>query len=683
MSFRRVGGLAAMAVATVLWMSCGDVYRPVVLPVNPTPPNPANFHAVFAISSNVQFNPGTALQIDVSGDSNIGAANMGENPTHIATLPTNSRVFVTSAGSLNAGDNDTVTAFTPAADSTIATGLGTPTIFSFPNLGPGQLSGITAISEAGNLVTVTLSTPLVQAQVNGQVTISNVLTSGTNNGGYNGNFTITAVNGTTLQYVDSITGLGPGTGGEAVIPVPLFCRYLPDFVTTTQTSTVFVANYGEENGPKCNYSSTDSVASLSVATNSISNIAYLTPGAHPVALAETPDGLNLYVVNQGNNTVMDISPVDLSTFTTISVPGTPIWAVARSDNQRLYVLTQGAGTLVPIDVATNTILQSQTNLSVGAGANFVLYDKTLNRIYVTNPTTGTVYVYAATGGLDPTGVPNDTPSLLSTIVMTAGSNPPCAETCSPVSVTALPDGTRFYVASYSSEPNCTDPTVGTTTPCIVPMLTVFDALSMTPKTPSATLLAPAPSLSLLAAPQYAPTQYAVPPAPSCAPAATYSPGSTRFRMFTTSAADSTHVYVSICDAGSIADIDTTTSSISSGGNNTPDTLITNIVAPFGSCSGANCASVATITSFSISLGVATFQAVNNFVPGSRVAITGLTSSAGATYLNGLTVTVSATGLTGTTFEAVVAAPDTSSTTDTGTAVPISPPQSPIFLLTGT
>ena len=683
MSFRRVGGLAAMAVATVLWMSCGDVYRPVVLPVNPTPPNPANFHAVFAISSNVQFNPGTALQIDVSGDSNIGAANMGENPTHIATLPTNSRVFVTSAGSLNAGDNDTVTAFTPAADSTIATGLGTPTIFSFPNLGPGQLSGITAISEAGNLVTVTLSTPLVQAQVNGQVTISNVLTSGTNNGGYNGNFTITAVNGTTLQYVDSITGLGPGTGGEAVIPVPLFCRYLPDFVTTTQTSTVFVANYGEENGPKCNYSSTDSVASLSVATNSISNIAYLTPGAHPVALAETPDGLNLYVVNQGNNTVMDISPVDLSTFTTISVPGTPIWAVARSDNQRLYVLTQGAGTLVPIDVATNTILQSRTNLSVGAGANFVLYDKTLNRIYVTNPTTGTVYVYAATGGLDPTGVPNDTPSLLSTIVMTAGSNPPCAETCSPVSVTALPDGTRFYVASYSSEPNCTDPTVGTTTPCIVPMLTVFDALSMTPKTPSATLLAPAPSLSLLAAPQYAPTQYAVPPAPSCAPAATYSPGSTRFRMFTTSAADSTHVYVSICDAGSIADIDTTTSSISSGGNNTPDTLITNIVAPFGSCSGANCASVATITSFSISLGVATFQAVNNFVPGSRVAITGLTSSAGATYLNGLTVTVSATGLTGTTFEAVVAAPDTSSTTDTGTAVPISPPQSPIFLLTGT
>lgn len=683
MSFRRVGGLAAMAVATLICISCGDVYRPVVLPVNPTPPNPANFHAVFGISTNAQFNPGTALQIDVSGDSNIGAANMGENPTHIATLPNNSRIFVTSAGSLNSGDDDIVTAFTPASDSTVATGLGTPTIFSFPNLGPGQLSGITAISEAGNLVTVTLSTPLMQAQVNGQVTISNVITSGANNGGYNGNFTITAVNGTTLQYIDPITGLAPATGGEAVIPVPLFCRYLPDYVTTTQTTTVFVANYGEENGPNCNYSSTDSVASLSVATNSISNIAYLTPGAHPVALAETPDGLNLYVVNQGNNTVMDLSPVDLTTFATISVPGTPMWAVARTDNQRLYVLAQGSGMLVPIDVATNTILQSQTNLSVGAGANFILYDKTLNRIYVTNPTTGTVYVYAATGGLDPSGTPNDTPALLSTIVMTAGSNPPCAQTCSPVSITALPDGTRFYVASYTSEPNCSDPNVGTTTPCIVPILTVFDALSMTPKTPSSTLLAPAPSLSLLTPPQYAHTQYAVPPVPGCAPTSTYTPGSTRFRMFTASAADSTHVYVSICDAGSIADINTTTSSISTGGTNTPDTLITNIVTPFGSCSGANCASVATITSFSIASGVATFQAVNNFVPGNRVAISGLTSSAGVTYLNGLTVIVSATGLTGTSFQAVVSAPDTSSTTDTGTAVPISPPQSPIFLLTGT
>ena len=94
-----MGGLAGIVLATMLWMSCGDVYRPVVLPINPTPPNPSSFRAVFGVTANAPLNPGSALQIDVSGDSNIGTANMGETPTHAAVVPANSRVFVTSAGS--------------------------------------------------------------------------------------------------------------------------------------------------------------------------------------------------------------------------------------------------------------------------------------------------------------------------------------------------------------------------------------------------------------------------------------------------------------------------------------------------------------------------------------------------------------------------------------------------------
>src|SRR5580704_15168065 len=132
MSFRRVGWLAGIALAAWLEISCGQVYRPVVMPTSTTPPNPANFHAVFGISANVPFNPGTALQIDVSGDTDIGVANMGVNPTHAAILPNNSRVFVASTGSLFPGDADTVMAFSPASSSTTATGLGTPTVFSLP-----------------------------------------------------------------------------------------------------------------------------------------------------------------------------------------------------------------------------------------------------------------------------------------------------------------------------------------------------------------------------------------------------------------------------------------------------------------------------------------------------------------------------------------------------------------------
>ena len=94
---------------------------------------------------------------------------------------------------------------------------------------------------------------------------------------------------------------------------------------------------------------------------------------------------------------------------------------------------------------------------------------------------------------------------------------------------------------------------------------------------------------------------------------------------------------------------------------------------------------ATITSFSINNDIATFQAVNTFTPGTKVAISGLTSTAG-TQINGLTVTVLGTGLTSAQFEAnlnLVPAPaNVGPTTDTGSAVPIVQPQSPIFLLTG-
>src|ERR1700739_5078606 len=113
MSLRRGGGIAAIAAATLITISCCQVYRPVVIPINITPPNSQNFHAVFAINTNIQANPGTAMQIDVSGDSDIGQGNMGISPTHMAILPNFSRVFVASAGSLFAGPPDALHAFAP------------------------------------------------------------------------------------------------------------------------------------------------------------------------------------------------------------------------------------------------------------------------------------------------------------------------------------------------------------------------------------------------------------------------------------------------------------------------------------------------------------------------------------------------------------------------------------------
>jgi hypothetical protein len=188
-----------------------------------------------------------------------------------------------------------------------------------------------------------------------------------------------------------------------------------------------------------------------------------------------------------------------------------------------------------------------------------------------------VYVFSDTGGA------NDTPLQLAAISFNPLSIP-CPAGCSPTSVTALADGSRFYVASYQITSPCPDSNV-TASPCIIPSLTVFDATSLALRYPSA------PTLTLLTWPPFATNQYAVPPISTCAPAASYSPSATRFRVFTTAAADSSHVYVSMCDAGAIADISATDSNTNNtGGTGIPaDTLITDLPAAFsgGTTGSAN------------------------------------------------------------------------------------------------
>ena len=599
MSFRRVGWVTAIALAVLFDLSCGQVYRPVVIPINVIPPNTANFHAVFGISSNLPTNPGTALQIDVSGDTDIGQANMGINPTHAAILPNNSRVFVANAGaSVCSGGTDEVTAFFPAGDSATATGLGNTTTFSMPNVGTTQPSAITinAISEAGNLVTVGLSAPLTNATVGSQVVIANVVIPMPPplppSFAYDGCFKIVTLNGATFQYVNPNSSL-PALSGGGTATVPTFCPYLPSYVTTTQTNAVYVANYGAEGDPNCSLSSTDSVATLNPAASSISNFVYLPPRTHPVAMVETPDIQNLYVLSQGSNSVIDLSPTDLSTITTIPVGNQPAWAVSRLDGRRVYVVTEGDGMLYTINTVTNSVIPQPPQPVGGVGANYVLYDKSRNRLYVTNPTAGAVYVFDATTD-PPTPLGSATGKIsipapqIASPLLTVCASYTCSYTAPmPVSVTALPDGSRFYVASYvtgtaTSGAGSTCPDANATAPagCIIPQVTVFDAASLTVKTNIFPLLPPVTTTTGTTTTTTNP--FALAPATFCAPVATYTTASARFRMSAVAAPDSSRMYSSLCDGGLVAIVNTTTSTIAAGGTNTPDQLVTDLPAPIGS-----------------------------------------------------------------------------------------------------
>src|ERR1700689_3643546 len=114
MSFRNKGWMAATVLAILICVACGQIYRPVVIPINNIPPSPGDFHAVFSLNTNafygldpaptLVYGPGSAMQIDVGGDTDVGIATLvdgtvsGANPTHATSLPDFNRAFVAGPG---------------------------------------------------------------------------------------------------------------------------------------------------------------------------------------------------------------------------------------------------------------------------------------------------------------------------------------------------------------------------------------------------------------------------------------------------------------------------------------------------------------------------------------------------------------------------------------------------------
>jgi YVTN family beta-propeller protein len=265
---------------------------------------------------------------------------------------------------------------------------------------------------------------------------------------------------------------------------------MPVFVGSSETAAVYVAN------AKSNTVSAISTGSVVVSNN-------ITVGTNPAALAETPDTQKVYVANQGTNgsggSVTVINTMDKSVVPNPPLAGfgwvSPIWVVARSDSQRIYVLDQGSGLLAAIDTSIDSVVSS---VSVGVGANYMIYDPNLNRIYVVNPVANTV-----------TSLDASTDTLPATPVSIAN----------PKSVAALPDGTRFYVSSGTVSG-------GTATSKV----TVISAVDFTVKT----------SISFAA----------VPALPAFCTVKTWA------ELSVAAAADSSRVYISNCDAGNTSIIQT-------------------------------------------------------------------------------------------------------------------------------
>jgi DNA-binding beta-propeller fold protein YncE len=427
MTFLRLGRVVVCFVALLVWLGCGDTFRPVALPEPSTSPNPASLHFVLAVAENGAMDRGSVTRIDVAGDTNVGVQSVGVAPVHATLLANASRVYVA-----NQIEN-TISSF--------ALGISlTPTTTVLP----------------------AYSVPVF----------------------------VTAANSTTV-YAASV--------GISTVPPP------PN--------------------PPC---PVGCVSVIPVVNNVVTNI--IPVGTNPVALAETPNALKLYAVNNGDGTVTSINTVDKTVNGAIATGSSPVWAIVRSDSQRLYVLNSGSGTLSVIDTGCNSIACGGatadtvlSTVSVGVGGNYMAYDSKRNRLYITNPVANTVTV------LD---VSFDPPSILFQVPVSA----------SPVSVTALPDGSRFYVASLSTSGNS-----------VTSLVTDFNNSNGSVRTTIPLGTVPIDTAD-----------------PTGCQANSAGTPVARFRLSIASAGDSSRVYVAKCDAGNIAVISTGTNS--STGSPT-DTLI--------------------------------------------------------------------------------------------------------------
>jgi YVTN family beta-propeller protein len=455
MTLVRVGRTLGMVALFLVCASCGETFRPVAIPITPTPPNPSFLHYVLSLSSNgvcppqlgQPCAPGATSRIDVSGDSDVATAQVGLGPVHAALLSGASQVFVANQM------EDTVSYYSPSSIGPIST-----------------------------------------------------------------------------------------------VSLPAGSR--PNFVATTESATVYVAIPGAGTAP-------GTVAAIQASSGVVLNS---TPvGVNPLALAETPDGKKVYAANQGSGTVTAINSSDKSVNATIPTGAAPVWLAVRNDSQRVYVLNSGDGTVSAINTASDTTVASA---SVGAGGNFLVYDKTLNRLYVTNPTASTVTVLNSS---------TDALTVLRTISFTAGSAA-CPSGCTPLSIAALPDGSRIYVASATTSATCTDTGDASNATyhlgCISTQVTVIKAsdFSITKSIPitlsnnSVTPATTKPDTGIV---------------PMC--------NNARFRLFAAPASDSTRVYVAYCDAGSTA-IVRTTPNTSPGTENSGDYLVGSLNAPVSALS---------------------------------------------------------------------------------------------------
>ncbi len=297
MKLVRIARSAGAFVLFLICAGCGDVYRPVATPIVPSSPNSAFSKAVFVISNNGPQNPGSSIQIDVSGDSTLGEVKTGVGPVQAVLTPDGTKIYIA-----NESEN-TLSEYQPGTPN--ASDLEPVTTISLP---PG-------------------SNPIFLATAQNDTVFSANSASGT----------VAAIS-TTQNAVVQIIPLSQTVPNPNIQPVSM--------AETPNGTKLYVANQG-------NGTTTGSVSSINPSDDSL-NAPVVNSWSSPVWVAVRSDSARAYVLDAGAGTV---SAIDTSTDAVLPNP-VPVGTGANfmfydiKDN-RLYVTNPANGSVSVVDVSSD------------------------------------------------------------------------------------------------------------------------------------------------------------------------------------------------------------------------------------------------------------------------------------------------------------------------------------------
>jgi len=362
---------------------CGDQYRPVANPIIGPGGQPQVTHYAYVVSNNPT-GPGSAMQLNVSGDSVTSVQTTGLGSNYESFLSTSTgAVFVTNGG------DDTVSEFTVSVTGVVTT-INLP-VPSHPVAVTSTQAGVMYVLNStsdpgskcqgtGTISTISTATlvvsgtvcvgmnpiAMVQAPGGGRVYVINqsdnsvwaydpslqaiVGKFSTASGiGINPVFLAASADGNYIFVVTAGDGVNPGAlniisnSNYAVIPsVPLGVKPTFGFFDPTLVR-LYVTNSGS------NTVSIFDASNININNSpAIPLLGTTAVGTNPIGVTALPDGTRFFVANSGSNNVTDASATSFAVLNTIPLPvgSNPVWIASEPTSSKIYVANQSSVSII-------------------------------------------------------------------------------------------------------------------------------------------------------------------------------------------------------------------------------------------------------------------------------------------------------------------------------------------------